>query len=177
MAQLKALAWVTCVSCALPAFAAAQGPDRREPLRLPVEVSPSVSTGSSGSPGVGASVRWSIAPKLGVELESEVRWAELTAVNTHAGVVYDLLTIGRVTPYAAGGVGLERFGHAMFVAGFPPLIGTGTALSTNAGGGVRVSVTDRVGVRIDARWFNPHDDRATERWRVSTGVTLGFGRR
>ena len=177
MAQLKALAWVTCVSLVVPAIAGAQGVAPREPPRLPVEISPSVSTGSSGSPGIGASVRWSIAPKLGVELESEVRWAELTAVNTHAGVVYDLLTIGRVTPYVTGGVGLERFGYATFVPGFPPLIGTGTALATNAGGGVRVPVTDRIGVRVDARWFNPHDERAAERWRVSTGVTLGFGRR
>jgi opacity protein-like surface antigen len=158
-------------------MAAAQGLDPREPLRLPVEVSPSVSTGSSGAPGIGAAVRWSVAPKLGVELESEVRWAELTAVNTHAGLVYDLLTIGRVTPYVAGGVGLERFGHAIVVPGMPVLTGTGTTLATNAGGGVRVPVTDRFGVRLDARWFNPHDRRASERWRVSTGVTLGFGRR
>jgi hypothetical protein len=171
------LAWVTCVSWLVPAAAAGQGLTPPGPPRLPVEVSPSISTGSTGAPGVGASVRWAIAPRLGVELESEVRWAELTAVNTHAGVVYDLLTIGRVTPYAAGGIGLERFGYAIFGAGFPPLAGSGTAIATNAGGGVRVSMTDRIGVRVDARWFNPHDERATERWRVSTGVTLGFGRR
>jgi hypothetical protein len=177
MAQLKTLAWVTCVSWLVPAVAAAQAPGPRDAPRIPVEVAPSISTGSAGSPGVGAAVRWSLTPKLGLELESEVRWADLTAVNTHAGAVYDLLRIGRVTTYAAGGVGLERFGYATFVAGFPPLIGTGTTLSINAGGGVRVPVTDRVGVRIDARWFNPHDHRATERWRVATGVTLGFGRR
>ena len=177
MAQLKTLAWVACVSWLVPTVSAAQVVDPREPVRIPVEVSPSISTGSTGSPGVGAAVRWSLTPKLGVELESEVRWAELTAVNTHAGVVYDLLRIGRATTYAAGGAGVERFAHAMFLTGFPPVIGTGTTLSINAGGGVRVPISDRVGVRVDARWFNPQDDRASERWRIATGVTIGFGRR
>jgi hypothetical protein len=160
-----------------PGIAAAQGLDGPPPLRLPVEVSPSISTGSSGAPGLGASVRWSVAQRLGVELESEVRWAELTAVDTHAGVVYDLLTIGRVTPYVTGGIGLERFAYAFVVPGLPVGTGTGTTLATNAGGGLRIPVTERFGVRVDARWFNPHDRRAAERWRLSTGVTLGFGRR
>ena len=55
--------------------------------------------------GGGAAVRWEIAPKLGVELETDVRRAEITALAIAVSLVYDLPSIGRVVPYAAAGVG------------------------------------------------------------------------
>jgi hypothetical protein len=49
------------------------------------------------------------------------------------------------------------------------------AFTLNAGGGVRVPVNDRWGVRADARWSNGIGWAAPERWRVYNGVTFRSG--
>ena len=91
--------------------------------------------GSASASGVGAAVRWPVGARAGIELETELRRAEITAVNVALSLVYDLPTIGRVTPYVAAGVGLERFGKAYCRPDGAPLLGSDTGLTVNAGGG------------------------------------------
>ena len=107
--------------------------------------------GSASASGAGAAVRWPIGSRFGVELETELKRAEITAVNIALSLVYDLPAIGPVTPYVAAGVGLERFGKAIYQLDGKPLLGSDTGLTVNAGGGIRVPVNDRWGVRSDAR--------------------------
>ena len=38
-------------------------------------------------------------------------------------------------------------------------------------------ITDRWGVRSDARWTNGHGRYAGEKWRVYNGATLAVGKR
>jgi hypothetical protein len=52
-----------------------------------------------------------------------------------------------------------------------------TALAVNAGGGLKVAVNDKWGIRTDARWFNGLGRDAGEHWRLYDGVTFRTGRR
>jgi opacity protein-like surface antigen len=178
MKKPTTLAWMTCALLAVHTVAQAQSGtpetnDRASPGR-PVEITPYAMLGSGTASGVGTAVRWPIGARLGVELETELRRAELTAVNVALSLIYDLPAIGRVTPYVAAGVGLERFGKQIFQGNGPPLFGSGTGLSLNAGGGVRVPVTDRWGVRSDARWRHGTGGNG-DQWRIFNGATIGVG--
>ena len=75
---------------------------------IPYEITPHVSVGSNSSTGVGASVRWPIASKLSIEVETAVRQAEVTGLSSSVSLLYDLPSIGRVTPYVAGGAGFQQ---------------------------------------------------------------------
>ena len=108
--------------------------DRAGPGR-PIEITPYVLMGSASASGAGAAVRWPIGSRFGVELETEVKRAQITAMYVALSLVYDLPAIGRVTPYVAGGVGLERFAKAFYQPDGPPLLGSDTGLTVNAGGG------------------------------------------
>ena len=149
---------------------------RANETQAPVEIAPYVFVGSNGSTGAGAAVRWPVASKLGVEVETALRDGEVTGFATSLNVVYDLPSIGRVTPYVTGGVGLEQYGTVME----SPLQGLvtvkQTAFTVNAGGGIRVPIDDNWGMRSDARWSNGIGRMAPERWRVYNGVTFGTGR-
>jgi len=46
----------------------------------------------------------------------------------------------------------------------------------NAGGGIKMPVTDSWGIRTDARWFNGLAEGAGEHWRLYNGVTFRAGR-
>ena len=48
-------------------------------------------------------------------------------------------------------------------------------LTVNAGGGIRVPVNDRWGVRSDARWLYGSGRDAPDQWRIYNGATLGIG--
>ena len=187
MTKPTTLAWVTCAVLAVPTAAHAQNPykgpdkgpghgtDNRASPGRPIEITLYVLIGSASASGAGAAVRWPIGSRFGVELETELKHAEITAVNIALSLVYDLPAIGPVTPYVAAGVGLERFGKAIYQLDGKPLLGSDTGLTVNAGGGIRVPVNDRWGVRSDARWLYGSGRDAPDQWRIYNGATLGVG--
>lgn len=154
--------------------ASARAQDAPQPSRG-VEITPFMSLGSNASSGVGAAVRWPLVSNFSVELESAVRWAEVTSFGASVSLLYDLPNLGPTTPYVAAGIGLDQYGSVVEVPGRGIGLRTTTALSVNAGGGVRVPVGDNWGVRSDARWSNGLGANA-ERWRLYNGVTLGRSR-
>ena len=187
MTKPTTLVWMTCAVLAVHTGAYAQSPgndpgndtgsgteDRASPAR-PIEITPYVLMGSASASGAGAAVRWPIGSRFGVELETELKRAEVTAVNIALSLVYDLPAIGPVTPYVAAGIGLERFGKAFYRPDGEPLRGSDTGLTVNAGGGIRVPVNDRWGVRSDARWLHGSGRDAADKWRIYNGATLGVG--
>jgi hypothetical protein len=177
MSKSRVAAWAACVVLAASGAAHAQQPAETANARAPVEITPYVALGSGNANSVGAAVRWEVAPKLGVEVETDVRRAEITAVAFAVSLMYDLPSIGRVVPYAAAGIGFEQYATAFYHPSLGVLPKTGTALTVNAGGGLRIPIDDRWAVRTDARWINGIGREAQERSRIYTGATFGVGKR
>lgn len=177
MMKLRVVAWATCAVLAGHGIAHAQQATESTGARAPVEVTPYVSLGSGNANGGGAAVRWEIAPKVSVELETDVRRAELTAMAIAVSLVYDLPSIGRVVPYAAAGIGFEQYVTAFSHPRLGVVPKTGEAFTVNAGGGLRIPIDDRWGVRSDARWINGIGGEAPEHWRIYNGATFGVGKR
>jgi opacity protein-like surface antigen len=156
---------------ALALAAPARAQQSNASSRTMFEIAPRVSFGSEGSTDVGAAVRLPLKSMFSLEWEAAHRQAEINGLTTSLSLIYDLPTFGRVTPYLAAGVGLEQVGTAAPTPdGF--VVRTRTALNVNAGGGVRVALDDRWGVRSDLRWSNGIGRDAPERWRFSNGFTL-----
>ena len=141
-----------------------------------VQITPYVSFGSMAETGVGGSVRWPVAPKLSIEVDTALRQAEVTGLSSSVSLIYDLPSIGRATPYVAGGVGVEQYGTVV-QSPLGLFTMTKTAFTINAGGGVRVPIDETWGFRSDARWSKGFGLQAPERWRVYNGVTFGTGGR
>ncbi len=161
-----------CALLAIPGWASAQSGSASP---SGVEVTPYVSLGSAASWGAGGAVRWPLVGALSLEVDTSVRQAEITALNVSANLLYDVATVGRVTPYVAAGIGLDQYGTPEVTdAGVKSAGRTGVAV--NAGGGVRVRADDNWGVRADARWINGLGGKSPERWRVYNGVTFRPGR-
>jgi hypothetical protein len=142
-----------------------------------VTVTPFVSLGSFVSSRVGAAIAFPWTDKTSIEVEVGYRRQELNALSAHLSLLHDLPRIGRVTPYVAAGIGLEEYGVAVPQPGNGVATLARTSVAVNAGGGVKVPVDDRWGVRTDARWFNGLGEQAGEHWRVFNGVTLKAGPR
>jgi opacity protein-like surface antigen len=167
---------IVTVTCALLMVATpVRGQDGQEQSQpgTAVEITSFVSLGSAASSGLGTAVRWPLRSNLSIELETERRWAEINALNANVSLLFDLPSVGRVTPYVAGGVGLDQFGLAMDSSQGSVVTQGRTAFTLNAGGGIRVPVHPNWGVRTDARWFNAVGRQAPERWRVYNAVTFG----
>jgi hypothetical protein len=193
MAMSRSLVLVTCALLsapalagaqqALPAAGAQQPPPAPEAHNLPVEVSPFVSSGGDSS-SVGVAVRWPFMARLGLEFEAEYRHMlarplmnslENNGVNGNINLVADLPAIWRVRPFLLGGGGLE---HYNFLVQPEPyfLRDSGVSFVVNVGGGVRVPINDRFGIRTEVRW--------TDGWtkgdpgggfRMFYGATVGVG--
>jgi hypothetical protein len=101
----------------------------------------------------------------------------MNALNSHASLLYDLPRLGRTVPYLACGVGLAQYGAPLVwrdgaVIGTQPKI----AVEINAGGGLKIPVSESWSMRTDSRWFKPFGKDRTEHWRVSHGVGLRVGK-
>jgi hypothetical protein len=175
MTKPTTLAWLTCALLTIHTLAHAQqapaSSKDRTGVDWAIEITPYVSAGSAASTGLGAAVRWPIGSKFGIELETELKRDQIVAIAMALSLVYDLPTIGRVTPYVAAGVGFEPQAVAYFRPNGETLLGTATRLTLNAGGGVRVPVSDRWSVRSDARVVHGE----TDAWRVFNGAAVGLG--
>jgi hypothetical protein len=142
-----------------------------------VEVTPFVSLGSERAERIGAAIAFAWTNTISLEAEMGYRRGEggMHALSSSLSMLYHLPQLWRVRPYLAAGAGLEQYGLAVTTpqGGFFTLPRTG--LTVNAGGGVKVPVTDRVGFRSDARWVNGFGRGAGEHWRVYNGMTVGVG--
>ena len=165
---------VALVIAVLAVAGSARAQDGSEPAssRQGIEFTPYVFLGSETSSGVGAAVRWPLPAHLSVELETNYRRAEVSAVNANFNLLFDFPEVGRVTPYAAAGIGLDQFVIADTSPAGTLVAQARTALSVNAGGGLRIRSDENWGIRTDARWFNDLGDRGPERWRLYNGVTF-----
>jgi len=168
MAISRSLVLVTCALLSAPALAGAQqaptagalqAPPARDARDLPIEVSPFVSS-SGNTP----------ADPLRGTLENN-------GVNGNVNLVYDLPAIGRVRPFVLGGGGLEHY--AFLVQPEPYFLSdTGVSFVVNVGGGVRVAINDRFGIRTEVRWADGWTKGApTGSLRIFYGATVGVGGR
>jgi hypothetical protein len=161
---------IVCASVSIATIGAlpAEAQDRR------VEVTPFVSMGSPGSSRVGAAVAFPVARDFSVEAEVGFRNGEggFDALSSSVNLLYQIPGFGRVRPYLAGGVGLQEFGTAIHVPGHGVVPLKQIAFTVNAGGGVKVPVTNHWGFRSDVRWSNGFGRYAGENWRLYNGVTL-----
>jgi hypothetical protein len=178
MRRYSALAIATLAALAFSAGSlGAQTPTSDERGPTAVTVTPFVSLGSPYSSRVGAAILFPWTGTTGLEVEVGYRREELNALSAHVSLIQDLPRIGRVTPYLAAGIGLEEYGTVVPQPDRTLATLARTALSVNAGGGVKVPVDDRWGVRTDARWFNGLGRQAGEHWRLFNGVTWNAARR
>ena len=145
-----------------------------------VQVTPFVSMDSRGSTPIGAAIAFPLGASFSLETELGYRRGEgdMNALNSSVNLLYDLPGIGRATPYLATGVGLAQYGVPVVarngsVIGTEPRVG----LEMNAGGGLRVPVDEKWGMRTDARWFKSFGTNASEHWRVSQGVSFDVKKR
>ena len=156
---------VVC-ACALLAAGSARAQDNASDSRSTAEIAPYVLLGSNSSSGAGVSVRWPLVSQFSAELDTSYRRGEIGALNLNLSLLFDLPQAGRVTPYLAGGAGLEQYGTAEVVGGsVVPM--ERTAFEVNAGGGIRV--------RGDQNWASAptHDgSTASVRRHPSDGVSI-----
>lgn len=143
------------------------------PPREGPELTPYVFLGSHAASGVGGAVRWPLPGPFSLEVETNYRASEVSPVNANLSLLYDFPQVARITPYVAGGIGLDQYTFADTSPAGQFVARSGTALSVNAGGGVRVRSGDNWGIRSDARWSNGLGAMAPERWRVYNGVSFG----
>jgi hypothetical protein len=145
-----------------------------------IEVTPFVSMDSRGSTPIGVAISFPLSSDFSIEAEVGYRQGEggLNALNSSANLLYALPRLGRTTPYLATGVGLAQYG-APNVSREGSLVGTQArvALEINAGGGLKVPVSETWEMRTDARWSKSFGRNASEHWRVAHGVSFDVGKR
>src|SRR5687768_18182736 len=107
---------LTLAVAAIPAAAQPAQVENMDPA-IAVDVTPFVALGSPLSSRVGAAVTFPVTRTVSVEAEVGYRRAEMNALSAGASVLYDLPRLGRVTPYAAAGAGLEQYGTALELPG------------------------------------------------------------
>lgn len=144
-----------------------------------IEVTPYVAIGSGVAPPVGVILTVPITPRLSLETELGYRRGEgdILALSTSTSLLWLLPRVGHASPYLAAGVGMAQYGRPVLSLSGPP-IGTqrSVAMTVNAGGGLKMPVTDRLELRSDARWFKMFG-RGTDEFRVAHGLSFDVGRR
>src|SRR5262245_11718311 len=118
------------------------------------QITPYVFLGSNASTGAGAAVRWPLPGPLSVELETSYRFSEVSPLSANLSLLFDFPEFAQMTPYVAAGIGLDQYAFADTSPTGHLIMHAGTALSVNAGGGVRVRAAENWGIRADARWSN-----------------------
>src|SRR5262245_53792510 len=98
------------------------------------QVTPYMFLGSNSSSGAGAAVRWPLRGPLSLELETNHRQSDVSPWSANLSLLYDLPQLARVTPYVAGGIGLDQYAFADTSLTGHFVSQVGTALSVNAGG-------------------------------------------
>ena len=172
MTNRSVLVAVVCAILLAPTSARAQDHPPQTKSHA-AEITPFVFLGSGATSGVGAAVRWPLVSRLSVELETSYRRAEIAGLSTNLSLLFDLPRMGPVTPYVAGGVGLDQYGTPEVLTDGRVVARKRTAFSVNAGGGVRVQAGENWGMRTDARWSKDIGRFAPERFRLYNGVTFG----
>jgi len=168
---------LTGVLLALATSAAAQSqpaPDSPSTDRLPVEVSTFLSVGDRDASGMGVTARTPIRARLSFEAEVGWRLEAVSGFSASGNLMLDLRKPGRVTPYVIGGAGIDRYSVGYGLPGLGSTTQLTSALAVNGGGGVRIPINARWGMRADAR-IGEDIGRGPTRWRVSYGVTANVG--
>lgn len=146
-----------------------------------VELTPYVALGSNGAAPIGAAIEFPLTPMFGVEADVAYRRAEgrLHALSMNASLICHMPRVGATTPYLAGGMGLAEYGTPIVSpqGGYPIGAEQLVTLTVNAGGGVKVAVDDKWGLRTDARWFKSFGRHASEHFRVAQGISFDVGKR
>lgn len=174
---------VVCAAVLAVAFAAApayaQSPDDDSVSRPAVEVTPFVSLGSERASRIGAAIAFAWTSRISLEAEMGYRRGEgdMPALDSSLSMLYHLPRLWRVTPYLAAGGGLAQYGSLITAPNGAVFAQPSVTLTVNAGGGVKVPVTDRVGFRSDTRWVKGFGRGSGEHWRVYHGMTVGVGAR
>ncbi len=144
-----------------------------------VEVTPYVALGSEMASPVGGAITFPVTSALSVETDVAYRRAEgnINAVSLSASLLYDLPRVGQSTPYVAGGVGLSQYGAPIFSSkGRPIATQSRLAMSVNAGGGLKMPMSEKLDLRTDARWFKLLG-QGSDQFRVAQGISFGVGKR
>ena len=164
----------------LVAFTFAALPVGAQDSGAAVEVTPYVAVGSADVSPVGAAVTFPVTSTLSLETDVAYRRAEgrIHALSVNTSFLRELPRVGRSTPYLAAGVGLSQYGAPLFSSDGPP-IGTQSrvAMTVNAGGGLKMPVSETLALRTDARWFKSFGKQGSEQFRVAQGISFGAGRR
>jgi hypothetical protein len=137
------------------------------------EVTPWMSFGSYPSSRYGVGILFPLTMRLNMEAEVGLRPSLFNELSATMSIVSPLPRIGRVTPYFAGGAGIEQYVFGSTLMGLP-ISEKRTVFAANVGGGLKVPVDDKWSIRADARFVTGYD--AAEHWRFYSGVSLNVGR-
>jgi hypothetical protein len=170
---------IASLTCALVSVTAtAEGQDTAAGGRISgpfrVEFAPFLSVGADDASSTGAAIRFPVGARLSLEVETEWSLRSVSGLNAAGNLVVDLPKMARVTPYAIGGAGIERYTVTYDLPGIGWTTNLTSALALNAGGGIRVPITRRWGMRTDARVINGLG-RSRLRWRIFYGAVLDVG--
>jgi opacity protein-like surface antigen len=155
-----------CAAQSVSSRPAGEGSAGSQIAQRAVEITPFLVLDSSIGSRVGGGIAFPWTERLSVEGDIGFGPGSLTST---VGVLWKAPGFGPIVPYLAAGGGVEWRESALQVRPLGDLTRTTARFATMLGGGVQVPVTDRVSVRVDARWTN-------DEWRPSNGVTLRIGR-
>lgn len=168
---IVAAASLVVIAASAPAFA--QSEHAIEPGK--VDITPYVSMGSPGASRIGTAITFPVTSNVALEAEVGYRRGEgnIHALSSSLSGLYFTPRLGRLFPYVAGGIGLEEYGSPVVLPGVSEVLTRpGLRLTMNAGGGIKVPVSDRLGFSTDARWFKSVGGHGAEHWRLNQGISF-----
>lgn len=144
----------------------------------PVEVTPYVASGTSGASPFGALVTIPITASVSAETELAYRHEPIAPdlLSSSASLLLFFPTIGRARPYVATGAGVSQFDVPAFGPQKTPIgAERRVAWTVNVGGGFTIPLSEHVGLRTDARYFDSLGE-GHDQFRVAHGVSFGVGK-